>query len=146
MSAARARSRTFRTRGVGLLAVTVMALTAACTTPMADSAVSTAPASAASPTTASPAPTTAPPSADAQAAITISGFAFEVPQAVRAGATVTVVNRDSASHTVTSSDPGAFDVTVAAGETITFVAPAEAGSYTFVCSFHGNMTGALVVS
>ncbi|MGV8965551.1 MAG: cupredoxin domain-containing protein [Cellulomonas sp.] len=154
MSAAQARPITWRNRRVlGLLGVAVIALTAACSsTPTTDAAAPTAPGAAVSTTAPSPDPTTtaAAPPADApaatQALITISDFAFEVPQAVPAGATVTVVNKDSTAHTVTSTDPGAFDVTVAGGATITFVAPAEAGSYDFVCTFHGNMTGTLVVS
>ena len=136
-----------RSRGtLGFLGVAVLALTAACSsTPMADGAGPTAAASAVSPTNESPDPTTTAPPADAPVRITISDFAFEVPQTVAAGATVTVVNEDSMSHTVTSSDPGAFDVTVAGGATTTFVAPAKAGSYAFACSFHGNMKGTLVV-
>jgi len=150
MSAAQARPITLRTRGVGVLGLAVMALTAACSSILiAEDAAPTAPTSAASPTTPSPAPATAAPSDAPEATqilVTISNFAFEVPQSVPAGATVTVVNKDSMSHTVTSSDPGAFDVTLAGGATTTFVAPAEAGSYDFACSFHGNMKGTLVVS
>ena len=147
MTSARARAVTV----MAFIGVAVVALTAACSaTPTPESAVPTSLASAASPTTPLPdPPTTAPPAAEpdaAQVLITISDFAFEVPQAVSPGATVTVVNEDSMSHTVTSTDPGAFDVTVAGGATITFVAPAKAGSYDFVCSFHGNMKGPLVVS
>lgn len=147
MTSGRARNVTV----MAFIGVAVVALTTACSaTPTPETAVPTALASAASPTTPLPdPPTTAPPAAEpdaAQVLITISNFEFKVPQAVSPGATVTVVNEDSMAHTVTSTDPGAFDVTVAGGATITFVAPAKAGSYDFVCSFHGNMKGTLVVS
>ena len=147
MFAAHAGATRSRSRGaLGILGVAVLALTAACSsTPMADGAGPTAAASAVSPTNESPDPMTTAPPADTAARITISDFAFDVPPTVPAGATVTVINKDSMSHTVTSSDPGAFDVTVAGGATTTFVAPAEAGSYKFACSFHGNMKGTLVV-
>ena len=78
--------------------------------------------------------------------ITISDFSYEVPDSVPAGATVTVVNEDDAAHTVTASGDAGFDVNVAGGATGTFTAPDEAGDYEFTCTFHGNMTGTLVVA
>lgn len=77
--------------------------------------------------------------------ITIVDFAYELPDTVPPGATVTVVNEDSAAHTVTSSPAGAFDVNVTGGQTATFTAPEEPGEYGIICLFHGNMTATLVV-
>lgn len=88
----------------------------------------------------------APTSTASRAVITIKDFAFDVPASVSAGATVTVVNNDTMSHTVTSTQKGAFDVTIAGGATVTFTAPAKSGTYDFVCSFHGNMKATLTVS
>ena len=150
MSAAQGKTSTFRARGLlGLLGVAAIALTTACSsTPAAEGDDPTAAAATTSPAAPSPDPTT--PATDTAAAasaqITIKEFAFEVPETVPAGATVTVVNEDSESHTVTSSDGEAFAVIVEGGATTTFVAPADAGSYDFVCDFHGNMKGTLVTS
>jgi plastocyanin len=150
MFASPARTIGLRARAL-LVGATIVALTAACSsTPAADPAVPPAPASttATMPSgDASTAPGLAPPTASASAvAITIKDFAFDVPATVPAGAMVTVTNGDSMTHTVTSSEAGAFDVTVAGGATATFLAPTTPGTYEFVCSFHGNMTGTLVVT
>lgn len=82
--------------------------------------------------------------AEEAAAITIADFEFQGPDSVAPGAEVTVTNEDSTSHTVTA-DEGSFDVTVEGGATATFTAPSEPGSYDYVCNFHGDMTGTLVV-
>ena len=56
------------------------------------------------------------------------------------------MNQDDQNHTVTSATKGAFGVTVnGGGGTATFTAPPKLGSYPFVCTFHANMMGALVV-
>lgn len=78
--------------------------------------------------------------------ITISGFAYSVPTSVAPGATITVTNKDSVTHTVTADSGGAFDVTVSAGGTATFKAPAAAGRYAFHCTVHPSMHGTLTVS
>lgn len=77
--------------------------------------------------------------------ITIVDFAYELPDSVPPGSTITVVNEDSAAHTVTSSPPGAFGVSATGGQSVTFTAPEEPGEYKIVCLFHGNMTATLVV-
>ena len=77
--------------------------------------------------------------------ITISDFAFEVPESVPPGAEVTVVNEDSSFHTVTA-DEGTFDVGAQQGEPVTFTAPDEPGEYPFHCTPHPNMTATLVVA
>jgi plastocyanin len=99
---------------------------------------------------AAPQPTSPGGSATAQdssgaATVTISGFAYEVPASIKPGATVTVINKDSAPHTVTAKDKGGFDVEVGGGKTATFTAPAEAGEYGIICTFHPAMSGTLVV-
>lgn len=99
-------------------------------------------------TTPTPTPTTASPTAEnAEAQITIRGFAFIPPDLkVRPGEKITVVNEDSAAHTVTATEGEAFDTgNIAAGESATFTAPSKAGSHPFVCSLHPSMTGTLTV-
>lgn len=91
--------------------------------------------------------TTAPSGASTtSAAITIKNFAYGPALEVPAGSTVTVTNADSAAHTVTADQGGAFDVTVkGSGGTATFTAPATPGTYTYHCTYHPNMHGTLVV-
>jgi plastocyanin len=76
--------------------------------------------------------------------LTISGFAFPAGVSGAAGATITVVNDDPATHTVTADD-GAFDVEVGGGEQADLVLPDEPGTYAFHCNIHGSMQGSLVV-
>jgi plastocyanin len=85
------------------------------------------------------------PAAQAASVITIKNFMFSGPSSVSPGAKVMVKNEDGTNHTVTATGAGGFDVTVIAGKTATFVAPAKAGSYPYVCTFHSDMTGTLVV-
>ncbi|WP_182347029.1 cupredoxin domain-containing protein [Tomitella gaofuii] len=77
--------------------------------------------------------------------ITIADFAYGTPVTVVPGGTVTVINNDDVPHTVTSDGPGVFDVNIGPGDTVTFAAPTESGSYDFHCSYHPNMHGSLVV-
>ena len=91
-------------------------------------------------------PDAAPSAATEPVLITIKDFKYSIPASVAPGAKITVRNQDDQNHTVTSATKGAFDVTVnGGGGTATFTAPAKPGSYTFVCTFHANMTGTLVV-
>jgi plastocyanin len=76
--------------------------------------------------------------------VQIKGFAFQAAPAKRSG-TVTLVNRDGVNHTLTADD-GAFNVKVAGNKSVTFRAPAKAGTYTFFCTIHPEMTGTLVVA
>ena len=80
----------------------------------------------------------------AAAVISITDFAYKVPPSVAPGATITIKNGDSQAHTVTSKT-GGFDVKVDPNGTATLTAPDKPGSYPFVCTFHANMTGRLVV-
>lgn len=77
--------------------------------------------------------------------ITISDFAFSLPDSVPAGAQISVTNNDSVGHTVTADSGDAFDVSVAPGATATFAAPDKPGTYAFHCTPHPNMTSSLVV-
>ena len=75
----------------------------------------------------------------------IDNFQYKTPASVSPGATVRVMNMDAQAHTVTADTGNAFGVTVPAGATVTFTAPATAGSYAFHCEYHANMHGSLVV-
>jgi plastocyanin len=80
----------------------------------------------------------------AGATLEINGFQFSAIR-VGPGATVTVVNNDSAPHTATAED-GSFETdTIPAGATGSFTAPTEPGSYPFFCAIHPRMTGTLIV-
>ncbi|KOU59446.1 metal-binding protein [Streptomyces sp. MMG1533] len=97
-----------------------------------------------------PAKTSDPPAATsagpAAARIVIENFAFSPANLrVRPGTKITVVNRDSAAHTVTAGDK-TFDTGSIAGDaTATFTAPSAPGSYSYICTIHPNMKGTLSV-
>ncbi len=75
--------------------------------------------------------------------ITISGFKFS-KLTVKKGKTVTIVNRDMVTHSVTSNT-GRFNKTVGPGKTVTFKAPSTPGTYKYHCSPHRFMKGTLTV-
>ncbi|MHA7154830.1 cupredoxin domain-containing protein [Arthrobacter sp. TMN-50] len=75
--------------------------------------------------------------------ITITDFSFDVSGPVSPGATVTVTNNDSEAHTVSST--ALESGSIPGGTSLTFSAPSEPGEYPFICDFHGNMMGTLVV-
>jgi plastocyanin len=136
-----------------LLPVVTLVLLTACssseqeTSTMAtpESTTSTAPSTSPAPS-ASPAPATSASAATAQGAtITIEDFDYTVPPSIAAGAQVQVVNNDGEAHTVTI--PGGPSIVVPPrGSTMTFSAPAKAGTYDIICDFHGNMTAQLVIA
>ena len=87
---------------------------------------------------------TTPAAVGSPARVYIAGFAFSSTR-VAPGASVTVVNRDDESHTVTSKQ-GQFDTKAVGGhKTVTFAAPRSPGTYPFVCAIHPSMRGELVV-
>ena len=107
--------------------------------------------SAAAPTTSAPAGGEATSSdngpAAASGAITIHDFAFGGPLTVRPGAMIKVTNVDGPAHDV-ASDEGTFRTPLLnRGESATFTAPAQPGTYRFSCTVHAQMrgTGELVV-
>ena len=137
----------------GLFAIAAAGLVVALT----GCGTSTTTAGAGASATSSPSPSTpsmstspgAAPSENASAAepvlVTIKDFKYTIPSSVAPGSKVTVKNEDAQNHTVTSAPRGAFDVNVPAGGTATFTAPTKPGSYKFICTFHADMLGALVV-
>jgi plastocyanin len=88
-------------------------------------------------------------SSDAAAAepvvITIKDFKFTGPASVAPGTTVTVVNEDRSSHTLTSDKDDFDEVLLQGGAEGTFTAPTKPGNYAYVCTYHPEMTGTLVV-
>lgn len=77
--------------------------------------------------------------------IKIRDFKFSGAESVAPGATITVQNDDQSTHSVTSENDGFVEVIVEGGATGTFKAPSEPGEYAYVCKFHPEMVGTLVV-
>ncbi|MBW8078412.1 MAG: hypothetical protein GJU76_10140 [Gallionella sp.] len=79
--------------------------------------------------------------------VVIKNFAFTPSSlTVSPGATITVRNDDSATHTLTSTS-GAFNTgDIAPGASKTFVAPKTSGTYPYICEIHQFMHATLVVS
>ncbi len=102
-----------------------------------DSGTMTGPASTLSSVASSPAPAAA-------ATISIDGFKF-TDVTVPGGAQVTVINNDSAEHSVTSDTAGAFNAEVDGKSKVTFTAPTQPGTYPFHCTYHPSMHGTLTV-
>lgn len=85
------------------------------------------------------------PATASEGVITIRDFAYIIPASVRPGSMVTVTNADDASHTLTAKDQGGFDIEAPGGGTVIFQAPQTPGEYGFICTFHPQMKGMLVV-
>ncbi|WP_189190588.1 cupredoxin domain-containing protein [Streptomyces albiflavescens] len=81
------------------------------------------------------------------AQITMKNFAFDPATiTVKPSQKVTVVNKDAVAHTVTATEGKAFDTgNIDGGKSGTFTAPSKSGSYRFVCTYHSNMKGTLIV-
>ncbi|WP_170110900.1 cupredoxin domain-containing protein [Antricoccus suffuscus] len=75
----------------------------------------------------------------------IKNYKYSGAESVSPGAKIMVMNEDSVNHTVTAENKSDFDVTVKAGESVTFTAPTKPGTYKYTCTFHPNMMGTLVV-
>ncbi|WP_194908586.1 cupredoxin domain-containing protein [Catenulispora rubra] len=136
------RTRTLRRVAVPAAAVILAAAGCSSTTSSKSSsppatAPSTAPA-----TTPSTAPTTT-----AAAQIVIDNFAFSPANlTVRPGQTITVVNHDSVTHTLTAGSGAAFDTgALNPGKSATITAPTTPGAYPYVCTIHASMHGTLTV-
>lgn len=85
------------------------------------------------------------PNAAGAATITIANMSFGDQVAVPAGAQVSVTNKDSVEHSVTSDTAGQFDVEIDGNEQKTFTAPSQPGEYAFHCKYHASMHGTLIV-
>jgi plastocyanin len=85
------------------------------------------------------------PSSRGEAMITIQNFAFHpASMTVAPGTKITVVNKDTTTHTVTAGST--FNTgDVAAGKTATFTAPSAARAYAYNCTIHPFMKGSLTV-
>ena len=135
---------------VFLLAVSLLALLAACgggstattSTPTAVPTAAPTLAPTATPTAAAT-PTTAP--AANGNSITIANFAFApATLTVKVGTKVTWTNNDSATHTVTA-DQGAFDSgDLPTGQSFSFTFT-KAGTYSYHCAIHSSMVATIVV-
>ncbi len=86
--------------------------------------------------------TTAPSSGGSS--VSIANFAFS-PQSltVKVGTKVTWTNKDSVTHTVTANG-GAFGQTVLSSSTFSFTFT-KAGTYSYHCAIHRNMTATIIV-
>jgi plastocyanin len=91
-------------------------------------------------------PTAGTPAGASTSAVEIKGFAFNPPMIeVSTGTTVTWTNQDTAPHTATAED-GSFDtgrLNNGQSGSVTFDQP---GTFTYICTFHPNMKGTVVVT
>ncbi|MEV6979027.1 cupredoxin domain-containing protein [Kitasatospora sp. NPDC093806] len=84
--------------------------------------------------------------ASADARITIDGFRFRPTDlTVRPGQSITVLNDDSAPHTVTAEDASFDTKAIGPGASATFTVPSRKGSYPYLCSIHQYMRATLTV-
>jgi plastocyanin len=65
---------------------------------------------------------------------------------VAPGATVSVTNKDSATHTLTATGGQFTTGDIAQNQTKTFKAPTKPGTYSYICNIHQYMTGTITVS
>jgi plastocyanin len=138
-------------RRLPIAAIAIAALVAIAGCSSGTSTTPNAPASAAAPSTA-PSAASAAASAPASApaarggAVAIKDFAFN-PQTIQAkvGDSITWTNQDSTAHTVTLDDKSVDSGNVAPSATFSHAFTA-AGTFTYHCSIHTNMTGTITVS
>lgn len=111
------------------------------TTTLSTSNTATPPPSASTPAA------TATPSTATGSSVAIENFMFS-PAAltVKKGTTVTWTNKDSAAHTVTSTDGGKLNSsTLNKGQTYAFTFDTT-GTFNYKCTFHSNMTATVTVT
>ncbi|ACU72852.1 blue (type 1) copper domain protein [Catenulispora acidiphila DSM 44928] len=146
--------RTLRRVAIPAAALLLAAAGCSSTASTGNSQPTTPPSSPTTPSTTGPASpsapstTTAPSQAPTTAAqIVIDNFAFSPANlTVHPGQSITVVNHDSTTHTLTAGSGGAFDTgAINPGKSATITAPATAGTYPYVCSIHASMHGTLTV-
>ncbi|HEY6747744.1 MAG TPA: cupredoxin domain-containing protein [Mycobacteriales bacterium] len=73
--------------------------------------------------------------------ITVQNFSYGDPITVAPGATIKVTNQDVAAHDAVSDDGKFTTPLLKQGESATFTAPMQPGTYKFSCSVHASMTG-----
>jgi plastocyanin len=74
--------------------------------------------------------------------ITIQNFEFGAPLTVKPGATIKVTNLDRPAHDLASDDQDNFRTPLLnQGESATFTAPTQPGTYKFSCTVHAQMQG-----
>jgi|SRR5580698_4827594 plastocyanin len=78
--------------------------------------------------------------------VTIQNFMFSpMDLSVAPGATVSVTNKDSATHTLTATG-GQFNTgNITQNQTKTFTAPTKPGKYNYICNIHQYMMGTITV-
>lgn len=81
-------------------------------------------------------------------AITIKNFMFSpMTLTVKPGATISVTNKDSVTHTLTAQGSGSFNTgDITPDETKTVTAPMKPGTYHYICEIHQYMMGTIKVS
>ena len=131
-----------RRLSIPVLAVGVLIALVGCSS--ASTAAPSTAASAAAPSAARSAAASAP--AAGGAAVTIKDFAFN-PQTIQAkvGDTITWTNNDSTAHTVTLDDKSVDSGSVAPSATFNH-AFTQAGTFTYHCEIHKQMTATVTVS
>jgi len=78
-------------------------------------------------------------------AVSIANFAFDPASlTVKVGDTVTWTNKDSVAHTVTADDGSFKSEQIQPGAAYKFTF-AKAGTFSYHCSIHPNMTGSITV-
>jgi plastocyanin len=93
------------------------------------------------------APSGGPSGAGGSDSIIISNFMFgAMHTTVAPGATVSVTNKDSTTHTLTATRGQFTTGDIGQNQTKTFTAPTKPGTYSYICNIHQYMTGTLTVS
>ncbi len=92
-----------------------------------------------------PSASSAPPASSNR--ITISNFMYTpMTDDVAPGATISVVNADAVTHTLSAMGGGQFNTgDIASHQTKTFKAPTTPGTYHYICNIHQYMMGTIVV-
>ena len=79
--------------------------------------------------------------------ITMKEYKFDPAElTVKPGATIKITNKDAIEHNFVDSKNGINSGDIKGGATATVTAPAKAGTYPYICTYHPAMTGTLVVS
>ena len=87
--------------------------------------------------------TTTVPRVTAAGQVVIENFAFTVAVGIKGTDALSVTNRDTSTHTVTSNT-GAFDVSVS-GRTTKSLPSLKSGTYEFHCAIHPSMKGTITI-